>query len=108
MENWKKNLSALSVVIFISNAGITSVLSFLPFYIRQVGVPPGQSLEFWSSMIYSVSFVFICLMGPVWGIVGDRYGHKVNINRALAGITVIFILMAFARSVYDLFFLRLF
>ncbi|OGS22374.1 MAG: hypothetical protein A2252_02190 [Elusimicrobia bacterium RIFOXYA2_FULL_39_19] len=107
MKAWKNNLITLTILIFISNAGITSVLAFLPFYIREVGVPAGQSLEFWSSMIYSISFVFICLMGPVWGMVGDRYGHKININRALVGITIVFILMAFARSVYDLFFLRL-
>ncbi|OGS20255.1 MAG: hypothetical protein A3J83_07370 [Elusimicrobia bacterium RIFOXYA2_FULL_40_6] len=107
MSSWKKNLITLSVIIFISNAGITSVLAFLPFFIREVGTPAGQSLEFWSSMIYSVSFVFICLMGPVWGMVGDKYGHKININRALIGITIVFTLMVFARSVYDLFFLRL-
>ena len=107
MMSWKRNLFALVILIFISCSGNTSILSFLPFYIREIGVPVGQSLEFWSGIIYAVSFVFICLMGPVWGMIGDKYGHKINITRAVMGITIVFVLMAFARNVYDLFFLRL-
>lgn len=108
MEVWKKNLYSLSVMIFISIAGQTSVMPFLPFYIREIGIPPGHSLEFWSGLIYSISWIFICIMGPVWGMLGDRFGHRVNINRAVIGITGLLILMAFARNIYDLFFIRIF
>ncbi len=108
MEVWRKNLYALSALTFVSLAGQTSVMPFLPFYIREIGLPPGHSLEMWSGLIYSISLIFICIMGPIWGVIGDRFGHRVNINRAVIGITVLLVLMAFARTVYDLLFLRIF
>ena len=47
-------------------------------------------------------------MQPLWGILGDRVGRKPMIVRALLGISLAHILMAFAQTPYHLLICRLF
>ena len=47
-------------------------------------------------------------MQPLWGILGDRVGRKPMIVRALFGISLAHILMAFAQNPYHLLMCRLF
>jgi DHA1 family multidrug resistance protein-like MFS transporter len=46
-------------------------------------------------------------MGPVWGVVADRYGRRLMIQRALFGATIVIGAMAFVRTPEQLFALRL-
>jgi len=45
--------------------------------------------------------------GPLWGWLGDRYGRRMMLIRAIFGFAMTTFLMAFAQTVFQLFLLRL-
>lgn len=107
MESWKRNLYSLWTTEFLTVLGIALVLPFLPFYIRELGVKESEDVKRWSGLIYAAPFLLATFTGPLWGWLGDRYGRRMMLVRAIFGFAVTTFLMAFARDVYHLFFLRL-
>jgi DHA1 family multidrug resistance protein-like MFS transporter len=48
----------------------------------------------------------MAIASPIWGMLADRHGRKLMVERAMFGGTVILLLMAFARSAEELVLLR--
>jgi DHA1 family multidrug resistance protein-like MFS transporter len=107
MEAWKRNLYSLWTTEFLAVLGVAFVLPFLPFFIRELGVSDPEDVERWSGFIYAAPFLATTISGPVWGWLGDRYGRRLMLLRALLGFAVVSFLMAFAQSPHQLFLLRL-
>ncbi|KPK88821.1 MAG: hypothetical protein AMJ94_13980 [Deltaproteobacteria bacterium SM23_61] len=107
MEDWKRNLYSLWAVEFLAVLGIALVLPFLPFYVRELGVRELEDVKRWSGFIYAAPFFLAVFTGPLWGWLGDRYGRRMMLIRAVFGFAVTSLLMAFAQNVTQLFFLRL-
>ena len=107
MEPWKKNLYSLWAVEFLAVLGMALVLPFLPFYIRELGVKELDDVKRWSGLIYAAPFLLATFTGPLWGWLGDRYGRRMMLMRAVFGFAVTSFLMAFAQTVPQLFLLRL-
>ena len=106
MEPWKRNLYALWATEFVGVLGMALVLPFLPFYVRELGVQEMEDVKRWSGLIYAAPFFLATLTGPLWGWLGDRYGRRIMLLRAVIGFTVISALTAFAQTVTQLFVLR--
>ena len=83
------------------------VLPFLPFYIRELGVTELHDVERWSGFVFAAPFLVAIFTGPLWGWLGDRYGRRMMLIRALFGYAVSSSLMAFAQNVQQLFILRM-
>ena len=83
------------------------VLPFLPFYVRELGVKEPEDVKRWSGLIYAAPFFLATFTGPLWGWLGDRYGRRMMLLRAVFGFAVTSFLMAFAQTVTQLFLLRL-
>lgn len=98
MESWKRNLYSLWCAQFIAALGLNLVAPFLPFYLRDLGVAGDKAIKIWSGVAYAAPFVVSALMQPLWGIMGDRYGRKPMIVRAMIGLALANILMGFAQS----------
>jgi DHA1 family multidrug resistance protein-like MFS transporter len=64
------------------------------------------ALERWSGLIFSGPFLAAALMSPVWGALGDRYGHKKMVVRAIIGLAVVNLLLVFVRSPTEFLVLR--
>ncbi len=107
MEPWKRNLYTLWATEFLAVLGMALVLPFLPFYIRELGVKELEEVKRWSGLIYAAPFLLATFTGPLWGWLGDRYGRRIMLIRAIFGFAATSLLMAFARDVYELFLLRL-
>lgn len=107
MKNWKINLAAAWVAQFFCIAGFNAAFPFLPFYIRELGVTELHEVELWSGALLSSAAVSMALISPVWGILADRYGRKLMVERATFGGAVVLTAMAFAGNVQQLFVLRL-
>ncbi|MBK6536442.1 MAG: hypothetical protein IPG09_01275 [Ignavibacteria bacterium] len=58
MEVWKKNLYSIWVSQFVAMVGMSMVVPFLPFYIRELGVINPDELEHWSGL-FSATVYFI-------------------------------------------------
>ncbi len=106
MTNWKRNLFVLWTSQFIAMIGMTGVIPFLPLYVRELGVSAEQA-PLWSGLIIAGPFVTASLLTPLWGAMGDRYGQKLMVMRAVAGLGITVALMGFASDVWTLLLLRM-
>jgi len=88
-------------------AGMSMVIPFLPFYIRELGVTDLHELEFWSGIVFSGPFILSFMFTPVWGLLGDKFGKKTMLLRAIFGLSVSQLLIGFSADVYQLFIFRM-
>jgi MFS family permease len=108
MELWQKNLYSLWVAQFVAAVGLSMVVPFLPFYLRELGITEKQAVKLWSGLIFSAPFMVAAFLQPFWGILGDRYGRKPMVVRAMVGLALAHVLMGFARTAPQLLALRFF
>ena len=108
MEQWRRNLYILWGAVFLLMAAMTSIIPFLPLYIKQdMGIVSKGEVALWSGLIFGVNFLMAFLISPFWGKLADRYGRKLMVLRAGFGMAVIITSMGLATNVYQLFLLRL-
>jgi DHA1 family multidrug resistance protein-like MFS transporter len=98
MEPWRKNLFILWGTQFLAMVGMNLVVPFLPFYIRSLGLTDPAELARWSGFAFSATFFSAFLATPVWGILGDRYGRKPMVVRAIFGLGVSQLLIGIAQN----------
>ena len=106
MEVWKRNLYVLWGTQFLAMLGMNLVVPFLPFFVRELGVSEGE-VAFWSGAAFSGTFLSAFFATPFWGSLGDRYGRKVMVVRALFGLAVSQVLVGLSQDVYQLVLFRL-
>ncbi|MEO8666142.1 MAG: MFS transporter [Ignavibacteria bacterium] len=107
MEIWRKNLYSIWISQFVAMVGMSMVIPFLPFYIRELGVTNPEELEHWSGIVFSGPFILSFIMTPVWGVLGDRFGKKSMVMRAIFGLAVSQCLIGFSANVEQLFIFRM-
>ena len=107
MENWKKNLYVLWGTQFLAMVGMNLVVPFLPFYIRELGVTNPNELARWSGLVFAGPFFTAFIATPFWGSMGDKYGRKAMVVRAIIGLGISQILVGFSQDVYQLLLFRM-
>jgi DHA1 family multidrug resistance protein-like MFS transporter len=107
LEPWKRNLYALWGTEFFAALGMACVLPFLPFYIRELDVQDPRDVERWSGLVFGGPFFAAIFTGPLWGWLGDRYGRRLMLIRAVIGYSATTFCMAFAATPQQLFLLRI-
>jgi DHA1 family multidrug resistance protein-like MFS transporter len=106
MPHWKRNLIVLASSQMLTLIGFSSYLSFIPYYIQEMGVTNNAELLSWVAAFSSASAVSMMIAAPIWGGLSDRYGRKVMLVRAtLAGVVLAF-LMGLARTPLQLLIVR--
>jgi DHA1 family multidrug resistance protein-like MFS transporter len=106
MEVWEKNLWVLWGTQFLAMMGMNLVIPFLPFYVRQLGISEPDSLAFWSGMVFAAPFLSAFIATPFWEKLGERYGRKFTVVRAIFGLAVAQILIGFSHNVLELLIFR--
>lgn len=107
MPFWVRNLAGLWVVQFFTVAGFSSLMPFLPIYVRELGIESVADNGIWSGILFSAVFITTAAMSPVWGTLADRHGRKPMLLRALVAMAVCVALMGRAGDVWQLLILRL-
>ncbi len=107
MMQWQKNLYTLWAAQFLAMIGLTLIVPFVPLYIGTLGVSRLEDVERWSGILFAAPFLTQALVAPLWGVLGDRYGRKIMVMRALAGIGTTNLLSAFVQHVAQLLALRM-
>jgi len=82
-------------------------LPFLPLYVRELGVTESGKVAMVSGLLFAAPFFAATVATPVWGFLGDRHGRKLMVVRASFGLAAATLLMGFATTIPQLFFLRL-
>jgi len=106
MERWQRNLYTLWAAQFLAQVGLSLIVPFMPLYIGALGVAPLAAVERWSGILFAAPFLMQAVAAPLWGVVGDRYGRKLMVMRALGGIGLTNVLAAFVLNVWQLLVLR--
>jgi DHA1 family multidrug resistance protein-like MFS transporter len=107
MELWRKNLYILWGTQFLAMVGMNLVVPFLPFFIRQLGVTEQTELARWSGLVFSGPFFLSFIATPIWGTMGDRYGRKIMVVRAIFGLALSQVFIGFSQNVVQLFLFRI-
>ena len=104
--NWKKNLLLISLSQFLAMVGMSAVVPFMPLYVVELGVKDLETAKLWSGLVFAGPYFLSIITVPIWGYLGDRYGKKLMILRAVFGLSIAVFLMGYAQNVYQLFGLR--
>jgi len=104
--SWKRNQAAVTAAAFVGFTGFTLVMPFLPLYIRQLGVTDIGEIALWTGVTLGVSPAIAALTAPLWGLVGDRFGNKLLVQRSLISFIAVMSAMAFVTKPWHLFALR--
>lgn len=107
MEPWRKNLAILWSTQFVAMLGMSFIVPFLPFFIRELGVTNEDELARWSGLAFAGPFIISFFMVPIWGWLGDRYGRKLMVVRATYGLAAAQALIGLSQTVEQLFFFRM-
>ncbi|HXN00790.1 MAG TPA: MFS transporter [Candidatus Dormibacteraeota bacterium] len=105
--DWRRNLAALWLAEFTAILGFSFAFPFLPLFLhRELHIPNGPELAFWSGISASATGFALALTSPIWGKLADRYGRKPMLVRAMVGGGVSVGLMGLAQSALQLTVLR--
>jgi DHA1 family multidrug resistance protein-like MFS transporter len=107
LEPWRRNLYIIWASQFIAMMGMSLVVPFLPFFIRDLGVRSTDEVARWSGLVFAGPFFVSFFTTPIWGSLGDRYGRKAMTVRAIFGLGISQILVGSAQSVEMLFLFRM-
>lgn len=108
MKQWQINLAVLWFGNFLVMAGMSMVMPFLALFLKQdLGVTGEHTLEVWSGIIFSSTFVTSFIAQPIWGRLADRYGRKMMLLRSSFGMAFTMAAMGLVQNPWHLLILRL-
>lgn len=107
MESWKKSLYAMWFAQFSAMSAISSLIAFIPLYVRLLGAESLEEAAIWSGIIIGIAPLFASLGGPLWGLLSDRFGRKPMVMRVMFANTFVLTSMGFVHSLIQLAALRI-
>lgn len=78
--------------------GLLAVVPTLGLYLRERFGLEGEELQSWTGIAYAAAPFTAAVVGPVWGVLGDRKGRKLMVLRASFAIGVTTALMPLATT----------
>jgi DHA1 family multidrug resistance protein-like MFS transporter len=106
VELWRRNQIAVTAASFVGFTGFTLVMPFLARYMQELGLTDTGEVALWTGVTLGVTPALSALVSPLWGRVGDRFGNKILVQRALFSSVIAMVLMAKASHPWHLFALR--
>jgi len=107
MQKWQKNLYSIWIAELFAVIAFQCFYPFVPYYIRELGISKANEVAFWSGIIVASSGLSLALFSPIWGYLGDKYGRKLMLLRAMFGAALWVFLIAFSKNVYQLLIFRI-
>lgn len=106
--NWKVVLGILTCNILFMSSSYTMLIPFLPMYLTsELGVGP-ESVNLWSGIVFSSSFLVSAIMAPIWGRMADTKGKRIMAMRASFLLAISYFLGGIVTSPEQLTLVRLF
>lgn len=107
-RNWKVVLAILVCNILFMSASYTMIIPFLPLYLsEELGVAQA-SVNLWSGVVFSASFVVSAIMAPIWGRMADTRGKRLMAMRASFLLAVSYFLGGIVQTPEQLVAMRMF
>lgn len=97
-NGWNGTLALLWTGQFLVTAGLTVFVPLLPLYMEELGAVDRAANLSWSGLALAAPAIPLVLAAPLWGRMGDTWGRKWMVVRALFGISASVILMGCATT----------
>jgi DHA1 family multidrug resistance protein-like MFS transporter len=107
MESWKKSLYLIWIAETISLIGFSFCLTFLPYFVQEFGISDMREAALWTGILQTAGPLMLVISAPLWGVLSDRIGRKIMVERAMFSGFVVLVLMGIAKTLPQLFLLRL-
>jgi len=101
-----RTVAVLAVAQVVSEMAFSFALPFTPLYLLELGVPNAAEAALWAGAMAGTFAVAMGGMAPVWGVVADRFGHRLMIQRAFFGAGAAIACMALVQTPEQLLALR--
>ena len=101
MESWKRTMWILWFGVLFCSSSYTMSVPFLPLFLFDLGVPE-SSVNLWAGIVHSSAFLVGAVMAPLWGLLADKYGKRKMVIRAGLSLAVIYALIAFVQTPWQL------
>ncbi len=95
---WKRNLAVLWVVQVLTTLGFSFTFPFYPIFFQELGVDGLERAAFWSGASGWMMGAGMGIFAPIWGLVGDLFGRKLNIIRAMTLAGVLMVLSGYSQT----------
>jgi DHA1 family multidrug resistance protein-like MFS transporter len=92
------NFLAVWPCLFAVSMGLMAVVPTLGLYIQDRFGLAGEELQTWTGWVYASAPLTAAVIGPFWGVLGDRVGRKRMVVRASLAIAVATALMPMAPT----------
>jgi DHA1 family multidrug resistance protein-like MFS transporter len=105
-QPWVRGFAVLFLAQIVSEFAFQFALPFLPLYILELGVPDQARAGVWAGAMAGTFAIAQATMAPIWGVLADRYGRRIMIQRALFGGFVVMLGISQVTSPEQLLVLR--
>ena len=106
--NWKIVLAILTCNIAFMSSSYTMLVPFLPMYLTQELGVDADSVNLWSGIVFSATFLVSAIMAPIWGRLADTKGKRLMAIRASLLLSISYFLGGIVTSPEQLTLMRLF
>ena len=87
-SHWKRTYWVVWTANLITSIGMMSFLPFFPSLLAEMGVEGEASISRWAGVCFAAAPLSATVSAPLWGAIGDRFGRKVMVCRAMLAIAV--------------------
>ncbi|MCC7107404.1 MAG: MFS transporter [Chloroflexi bacterium] len=99
LEPWQRSQLVVLATVVLAQVGFDLTQPFIPLYVRYLGTTDLNEAALWSGIVVGIGPLCASLMGPFWGALGDRLGHRMMVVRALAMISLMQLASGFVPDV---------
>ncbi len=107
IRHWRSQVTLLWWAQLISMAALEMSGPFWPLYLRDLGNFNTTELQSLSAVVYVSPLGMAMFFAPIWGRMGDRFGHKAMVLRALLALCVTQGIIFFAADIITVVICRL-
>jgi len=104
---WKRTYWVVWAANLVTSIGMMSFLPFFPSLLLEMGVTDEGARSTWAGVCFAAAPLSATISAPIWGAVGDRFGRKLMVCRAMLAIAVFVGGMGFAETPWQLLAMRL-
>lgn len=85
-SSWKRTYWVVWTANLVTSIGMMSFLPFFPSLLEEMGVEGEKAISTWAGICFAAAPLSATISAPIWGAIGDRFGRKVMVCRAMLAI----------------------
>ncbi len=106
-SHWKRTYWVVWTANLVTSIGMMSFLPFFPSLLEEMGVQGESAISSWAGICFAAAPFSATISAPIWGALGDRFGRKLMVCRAMLAIALFVGGMGFVQTPGQLLVMRL-